>query len=209
MDVNPVDRPSLAELKAEATRRAIVEAAAELFRERGYRSTTMEAIAHAAGVAVQTLYNSLGSKAAILSRVLDVAIVGDHDDVPLLARVGSRIGDVTDPRLLVADLVATAATIHERTAWIFHVIATAVDDPEIAVLQRRNEEQRLQGYTFAAEQLRSRRGLRPGLSVEDAAARIWTIANPQTYRFLVAERGWSRERYRTWLEEALAATLLR
>ena len=37
-----------------------------LFADRGYTATTIELIAETAGVAVQTIYNTLGSKRGIL-----------------------------------------------------------------------------------------------------------------------------------------------
>jgi AcrR family transcriptional regulator len=46
----------------------------------------MAVIAAEAGVAVQSLYPRFGSKLAILSDALDVAIVGDDSPVPLLER---------------------------------------------------------------------------------------------------------------------------
>src|SRR5579884_93912 len=73
------------ERRRETTRR-VVEAAEGLFLERGYLATTMGDIAAAAGVAVQTLYLALGSKMAILGAVLDRAVAGDDEPVPVLQR---------------------------------------------------------------------------------------------------------------------------
>ncbi len=42
---------------------------------------------------------------------------------------------------------------------------------------------------------------------EEAAAVIWSIGHPDTYRSLVVDNGWSSERYRTWLAAGLAAAL--
>ncbi|HEY4419314.1 MAG TPA: helix-turn-helix domain-containing protein, partial [Pseudonocardia sp.] len=52
--------------RAMATRARIIEAAGPLFVRDGYLETTMAGIARAAGVAVQTLYLSFGSKVAVL-----------------------------------------------------------------------------------------------------------------------------------------------
>src|SRR5215210_3355210 len=51
------------------TRRLIVDAARELFLERGYAATTMEAIAGEAGVAVSTVYAIFKNKRAILKEI--------------------------------------------------------------------------------------------------------------------------------------------
>jgi len=73
----------------------------------------------------------------------------------------------------------------------------------------RIESERLRGHTFAAKIIKARGGLRPGLSVAGAAATIWSITGVRNHRFLVVGQGWSQERYRRWLEDALATELLR
>ena len=69
-----------------ATKARIVEAATRLFIEHGYLDTTVAAIANEAGVALQTLYLSFGSKVAILRATHDVAVVGDDAPIPVLDR---------------------------------------------------------------------------------------------------------------------------
>jgi AcrR family transcriptional regulator len=53
---SPVTEPPVKTRKGEQTRERILDAALELFRERGYEETTMRAIAEAAGVAVGNAY---------------------------------------------------------------------------------------------------------------------------------------------------------
>ena len=59
----------------------IIEAATELFVERGYVATTLADVAKRAGVGARTVYVRFATKAALLQRCLDVAIAGDHDRV--------------------------------------------------------------------------------------------------------------------------------
>src|SRR5437899_3114849 len=59
----------------ELSRQAIAASARTLFRERGYSEATMEAIAADAGYAVQTVYFHFGSKAAILTFLIDEIVV--------------------------------------------------------------------------------------------------------------------------------------
>ena len=54
----------LREQHAAVTRRAILQAARELFAEQGFANTTVKVLAERAGVAVQTIYATFGSKAA-------------------------------------------------------------------------------------------------------------------------------------------------
>ena len=43
----------------------------------------MSAIAAAAGVSVQTIYNTFGSKAALLKAVYDTTLAGDDEPIPM------------------------------------------------------------------------------------------------------------------------------
>jgi AcrR family transcriptional regulator len=64
----------------------IVRAAHELFVRDGYRATTLTAVADAAGVAHRTVYVRFGTKAALLKRVIDVALVGDLAPIDVVSR---------------------------------------------------------------------------------------------------------------------------
>src|SRR5258708_17975509 len=55
--------------QALATRDLILDTARQLFRDRGYAGTTIEAIAAGAGVAVNTIYSSFGTKRSILTAI--------------------------------------------------------------------------------------------------------------------------------------------
>src|SRR5205807_756419 len=50
--------------------------------------------------------------------------------------------------------------------------------------------------------------LRAGISEEDAAAIVWTLAGPEVHGLLRRDRGWSQDRYVSWLSDTLARTLL-
>src|ERR1700757_4096441 len=74
------------EQQARATRARIVAAAARRFLARGYAGTTMRAVAADAGVALPTVELVFGTKARLLKAVIDTAIAGDDEPVPMLAR---------------------------------------------------------------------------------------------------------------------------
>ncbi len=207
--VHPEPRSRLAAERAEATQRAIVRAAAELFAERGYAGTTIEEIAGRAGVAVQTIYNAIGSKRAVLSRALDFSASGPNAPTPVREFLGARIRDEPDAEGIMPILADWFLEANERIAPIFRVIREAAAvDPEVAALQAERARQRLDGYSEAAGELAARGALRPGLGPEEAGALIWTLGNHEIYRFLVIEQAWSPQRYRTWIEGTLRAALL-
>ena len=82
--VNAAKRTRRAE-KAQQTYRRIVEAATRLFLERGYVPTTIEAIADAADVAVETVYARFRNKANLLVAVKDAAVT-EGGEIPLPQR---------------------------------------------------------------------------------------------------------------------------
>lgn len=197
------------QVAAEETQRVIVEAAAALFVERGYNATSIADIAQAAGVAVQTIYNSVGSKRDLLSRVLDFAAAGEKAPVPVPQFMRQQAEAEPDPRRMIDQVVEFWRGGHERTAPVFRVIRQAAAlDSEIARLERERAEQRLRNYGGAAHILAQRGALRKSLSEEEAAAVMFSIGHPDIYRFLVYEEGWSPERWAAWVSSSLAAALL-
>lgn len=100
-----IDKPS-AELRGSA-REQLLDAAAEVFAERGYQGASVEAIAAAAGVTKGALYWSFESKADLFFSLLDErvdrrlrlligaaeAIAGEETVTPLLSREMSSLAD--------------------------------------------------------------------------------------------------------------------
>ena len=197
------------QIAAEDTQRAIVEAAHALFLERGYHATSIGVVAAQAGVAVQTIYNSVGSKRDLLSRVLDYAAAGERAPTPVPTFMRDQTEREPDPRRIIDQLVEFWRGGLERTAPVFQVIRQAAAlDPEVAALERQRAEQRLRNYGIAARILAERGALREGLTPDDAAAVIFTLGHPDQYRFLVKEQGWPADRWAEWVRSALVAALL-
>ena len=61
---------------AEQTKAAVLRAARELFTTRGYAATPVADIARAAGVSVDTLYETVGRKPQLLLAVHDMELAG-------------------------------------------------------------------------------------------------------------------------------------
>ena len=197
------------QIAAEATQRTIVEAASRLFEERGYKATSVGAIAEEAGVAVQTIYNAIGSKSDVLSRVLDFAAAGDEAPRPVPAFMQERTERASNGREVVTQIVEYWRGAVERTAPVMRIIRQgAALDTEVAALELKRAEQRLRNYGLAARMLAERGALRPGLKEDEAAATIFAIGHPDLYRFLVTEHGWSPDRWAAWATAALEAVLL-
>jgi AcrR family transcriptional regulator len=196
--------------QARATRRAVVDAALELFVERSYAATTIDAIADRAGLSPETIYAAFKNKRSLLSHVLDVSMAGDDAPTPILERswVESMRED-PDPYRRVQILARNGRLILERTAPVYEVLrSAAAAEPEIASLLERNKAQRLEGQRALLRIVTDRAPLRRGLNARTAADILFAIGSPETYRSLVVDRGWSPDRFERWYADTLVRLLL-
>ena len=188
----------------------MVDAARHLFLERGYGSTTIEAISELADVPPATVYRLFSSKHGILKALLDTSIVGDDEDVPMAQRphVQALLG-ADDPRSQVAGFAALTIDVNRRVAPIYRILVSAADtDREAAALLDEVTRQRQQGQRRIARSLERAGALRPGLRERDAADVIHALLSPEMYRLLVVDRGWKIARFERWLASTLADQLL-
>lgn len=196
--------------QARENRRAILEAAHRMFVEQGYAVTTVGAIAAAAGVSVETVYKAFGNKPGLVKAVVDVAIVGDDEPVPMLQRDRVRRMEAEpDPRRKLATYGEHLADSAPRRVPVELLVrAAAASDAGAAEVWDKLEAERLNGMTFFARHLDEGGHLRPGVSVEEARDVLWTYNSAEVYELLVMRRGWTPERYGRWVAGALAAALL-
>ena len=196
---------------AEATRRRVIEAAVRLFIEGGYRSTSIESIALAADVSVETIYKRFGSKAGILTAAREAAVADapeppDFFEFPAPPIEAALRAD-TDPRRLLRTLAEFSARRLERLAPYHRMLRSAgTGDPELSHViatdhAARRDRQRDNIATIAACGLMR-------LPPDDAADTYSALANPDVYLLLTDHFGWTAERYRTWLIETAARLLL-
>src|SRR5688500_10864291 len=136
------------ERQAGETRRRIFESAQELFTRAGYVTTTIAAIAEHAGVAVQTVYASAKSKRDILKGILDLAISGEDEQVPVQASSQwQEIEAESDPRTKLRRLARLHREICVRQAPAFAIMADAAgSDPGIRALMHEMADQRYQDH---------------------------------------------------------------
>ena len=204
-------RATLREEQARATRRAIVEAGAALFVERGFAGTTVDAIAERAGVSRKTVFTSVGGKVAVLKDAFDWALAGDDEPVPLGDRPAVRdFLTETDPATAVEKWARVMSEIAGRLAYIHPALVAAADvDPEAAELNETSERNRLHGARTFVRHLREVGGLREDVSVKRGAAVAALLMDPLGYRRLVLGDGWREKEYAAWVARMAAASLLR
>lgn len=202
--------PRKDQARTRLARAAVVEAARGLFLERGYGTTTIEAISERADVPPATVYRLFSSKHGILKALFDVSIVGDDQEVPMAARpeVQALLGS-SDPRAQLAGFVGIGAQINARVAPLYGILVSAAGaDPDAAAQLEELTQQRQQGQRSIARSLATGGQLRPELRERDAADLVHALLSPELYRLLVVDRGWTPDRYARWLEATLIDQLL-
>jgi AcrR family transcriptional regulator len=185
-----------------ATRQRVVASATPLFVRDGYVETTMAGIARAAGVAVQTLYLSFGSKAAVLEAAL--AVVPD-DDQPngWMAHVRA---EQEGPAALRRYVEHVAAQV-ERRFPLDAVLRAAAADPEPAELLGRTRRAELAVHAQAVDELAEKPGFTTQISLQRATEIVSTLLSHETYGLLVGTQGWPPQDWADWATHHLAVDL--
>ena len=109
--------------QAHESRRAMLDAGRGLFLEHGYANTTIPMVAAEAGVSVQTVYKAFENKPGLVKALVDVALVGDDEPVPMMERefVQRNMAE-PDPRKKLLDYGAHLAEIAPRAEPILLVV---------------------------------------------------------------------------------------
>jgi AcrR family transcriptional regulator len=209
----PVKKPyksALRAAQARATRRAIVDAAARLFIQHGYGSTTVDAIAEAAGVSRKTVFTSVGGKTEALKLALDWALVGDDEPVPMLERPHVKaLQDEPDARRILVSHAHHVRRAAARTAPLYAVIEAAAGlDAGVRALAEDGRAHRTRGMRVMAQHLADRGALKPELTPAEAADVLWLLMDPGVYHRLVIEQYWDPDRYEDWLADAFISLLV-
>jgi AcrR family transcriptional regulator len=188
----------------------ILDAAEKLFAERGYATSTIEAIAAEAEVAVDTVYASFGSKRSVLKSLLGVRVGGDEARVELLDRPGPQaVRRETDQRRQLAAFARDLTQIIERAGPVDGIVrGAAAVDADIAEFRVKAQEGRYRNMQRLVSWLAANGPLKAGLKEDDAAAIAWAMASPEVHHMLRVVRGWTPQRYTAWLGDSLTRILL-
>jgi AcrR family transcriptional regulator len=189
--------------QAEATRVDILDAAQRLFEAGGYATTTMEAIAAEAGVALKTVYVAFETKSGLLRALWNHLLRGGRDEVPVGQQEWYReVVAEPDPGRKLELTARNSRVVKERIGGVLQVIRNAAPiDEDIAALWARIETE------FHANQ----RAIVESMGVRDADRAtdiLWTLNHPDVWHLLVGERGWTPEEWEQWFADTACAQLL-
>jgi AcrR family transcriptional regulator len=195
---------------ARRTRQAIVSTAAGMFVARGYAATSLADIAAAAGVARPTVFAAFGSKSGLLRHVLDQALAGDDEPVPVADRPWFRpVWAATTAGEVLTAYADVCLVIARRAAPLFETVRRAADDaPEAADLWETLQRNRRLGAAMVVRQMQKLGAPASGLDTESATDVLWIYNDPGLYAALVTGRGWAEDTFRDWLADTMRRALL-
>jgi len=201
-------RPLTRSERAQETRLRMIRAAYELFTARGYPATTMSEIAARAGVAVQTVHFTFGTKGALLQNVYDQAVIGDGQQLP--PELQPWYAEFLDSKRLdeaLGVLVVNVGAVLSRTAPLDTFVRAAAHEPEAARIRSHAEMLRERAWTAMVEHLAGRFGLARGLDLRHAVDILMFLMSPTSYQSLVGESAWSPDLWETWCVTAISAQI--
>jgi len=195
---------------AHLTRVAIIDAARRVFLDKGYAAATMPAIADVAGVALDTVYATVGKKPALFQLLIEMAISGSDGAAPPEERkYVQAIRAEADAAKKLRIYAAALRSIQEGLAPLFRVLQSAVPlDSELGALWHSISQRRAKNMRLLVADLAATGRLRRHLSLEQAADIIWSMNSPEFYLLLVEQRGWSSREFEDWLADAWVRLLL-
>jgi AcrR family transcriptional regulator len=189
---------------AEATWRAVVAAARELFGQAGYSKTTVQQIARRARVSPATVYAQCGGKQGLLKTLMDSWTAG-----PLVGEIinscAAAEGAAEKLRVLADGYIA----IYHASGDIIPIVTDAAAAvPGAAEFLETANARHLEALLAIVADMRKTGDLKKELSDEDAARIIYYHFRFEQFELAAETFGWGEERARDWICERVQAALL-
>jgi AcrR family transcriptional regulator len=186
---------------ARETHAAILQAAESLFVERGYVRTTVAGIAERAGVALNTVYTSVGGKPAIVEAL---AVEGTEDEEVQAAL--AAVQTATDPaEVLRRTAESTGAITRRHDAILTVLFDNATADPAVAAAAEQAVKRYRERLSVIADYLVSLGAVETDVVRTEQV--LWFYFGQAAWK-TVRGFGWSWADCAAWLSAQAAVTLL-
>ena len=191
-------------MQAEQTRHDILAAARRRFATQGYAATSLKDVATDAGVSVQTLYDSIGSKADLVRRLNDLVDIEAN-----VGEIAATVGTEQDPRVIArippasrggSSNVATTSCGPRSPAPRPSPSSPWSSTKAVAGIE--------QGRRASQVGLAGLGALRPGLNVDDAATTIAALADYRMALVLVDDHHLTLDELEDWIADVTARAVL-
>jgi AcrR family transcriptional regulator len=189
---------------AAATRRAILDAARDLFIAQGYARTTIEDIAANARVAPATVYAVGGGKKGLLNSTVEEATTAAG-----VQEAYAMIVAHPDADRLLEWIVHETRTRFETWSDLMRVVTDAAPNEPAAAAALDRARSSLRGaLARTAARLDALGRLRADVDVDHATDVLWFHLGNSAYFTLTLDNGWSLDRAEGWLLDSLRRALL-
>ncbi|QYG91749.1 TetR/AcrR family transcriptional regulator [Iamia sp. SCSIO 61187] len=159
------------ERRVEAARLGIIDAAEELLAERGAHGVTLDAVAERADVVVQTIYNRVGGRAALLLAVTQRAIAENRAYVD--AAYALPVPPVERIRAAMAAYVRFATDKPHQ----FRTVTNPPDDPEVLAQVDDLIASHMTNLATALREAIATGTISPDFEPDVAAPALWAMAS--------------------------------
>ena len=202
---DPDPPPSRRAVQAEQTRSEIIGAARRLFASQGYGATSVKDIARDAGVSVQTVYDSVGSKSDLVRRLNDLI-----DAEARVFEIAMTLPTETDPVAVARFGARITRRIIERCSDILRTgLDAARAEPELAYVVDEGGRRHRAGAHAVAERLAALDALDPMRSIDEAATTIAALADFRMALILIDDHGFDFDAVEEWIADMTARGVLR
>jgi len=186
------------------TRQRILAAARSLAEEGRYDAGLGE-IGRRAGISRQAVYLHFASKAQLLTEL--VTWVEEQAGLSdLLAPV--RTANSGEEALHA--LIEAGAAFEPQAHALARVAERArYQDPTMAAILADRMQRRFDAMRTVVARIAAEGRLAPGWDIDTATAFVWALTAPSTFHLLVAERGWTPQRWAQYTHQLLRDALVR
>ena len=169
------------------TRTRILDAARHLMGTQGIDTTTIAAIARAAGVAPSTIHAAFKSKEVILRALMEASLFGHA-----FLQAQALLAGVTDPVRQIELTSHVARSIYDGERHDLGMIRHASGfSPALRAVEQEFESRRLAMQQARIAALFATGRARPGLTEPEARRILWMLTSRATYQALVLDGSWT------------------
>lgn len=198
-------RTSRRDQQAAETRRLILDAARRLFAVQGFAATSITQIAGEAGVAVPTIYASVGTKVRLLELL--------NDRIDEVAGAPDLIADLLasqDPAEVLALQVRLCRQLNERAGDLIAALRSAATaEPEMTRPYQVGMGRHHSGMRATAQRLADLGALRDGITPDRAAPVLDIMLAPDSWTTLITAYAMTWDQAQALVGQSLSSLLLK
>ena len=191
----PAGAPRRRAVQAEQTRAEILRSARRHFARNGYAATSLKAIAADAGVSVQTVYDSVGSKADLVRRLND--LIDEEADV---AGIAAELSTDDEPERVAAIPARITRRILERCGDIVRASHDAARvEPELQEVVEEGGRRHRAGARAVASRLAELGALHRGADTDEVGHSIAALSDARLAFVLLDDLAFDLDAAERWM----------